>query len=110
MINHSGHSHPATSAARATCRKATNGQEATIDRFLATMERGYCPTPGHWTFYAASRFADYRDGDIRAAAKATIAAFAPSGDEATDRRRIANGYIITTSFEEIRRIALRCAS
>lgn len=106
MINHADHDHPATSAARSACRKAaTNAatqEAADIARFISIM--------GDWTFYAASRFAKCQTKDINEAAKAAIAHFAPSGDEATDRRRIADGWTITTNFNQIRSITLQAAS
>lgn len=112
MLNHASHDHPATSAARAACRKALAKSQATTkrDRLIMVMGQDYCPTPNHWLFYAARRFAGYMDSDINLAAEAVLAHFAPSGDKAADARRLQNGYMITEDPYTIRSITLRCAS
>jgi hypothetical protein len=113
MIDHKDHSHPATSAARAICRRdmASGAAQwaAKIDKLIEVMDGGYCPTPGHWLFYAASRFAGCQTKDIRLSAAATLASFAPYGDP-WDQGRIRNGYTITEDPYTILRMTLHCAS
>lgn len=66
--------------------------------------------PNKWVFYAARRFASYTGSDPIEAAQAVLTHFLPSGDERADARRRANGYTVTTSIHEMRRITLRAAS
>jgi len=113
-IDHTNCDHDRTSAARAICRKAratqVDAKAKAIAELLKVLDEGYTPRPNHWVFYGASHFAQVEVDTPEEAADALLAHFAPSGDEATDARRRANGYIITTDAHEIRRIILRAAS
>lgn len=112
MLNHASHDHPATSAARAACRKALAASQDTTkaERLIMVMDQGFSLRPGQWLYLAARRFAGYQGQDDMEAAKAVLAYFAPSGDEVKDQGRIRNGYIITEDPYTIRSITLRSAS
>jgi len=111
MTTHANCTHPATKAARATCRKnRAAGPSAQVLELIEVLNRGYSPRPNHWVFFAASRFAQIHTDDVFAAAEAVLAYFAPSGDDAQDDRRRRNGYIITQDPYQIRLIAGRAAS
>src|SRR6478752_6389400 len=112
MINHASHNHPATSAARAACRKTlAASQDATKrERLIMVMGEGFQTQPGQWLYYAARRFAGYQGQDDMEAAAAILTFFASSGDEAKDQRRVANGYTITSDPYLIRSITMRAAS
>jgi len=113
MLNHTDCLHPATKAARATCRKATakaaeyRGYD--IDLLLEVFKVDD-DRPTRWVFYAARRFADYQGEDAREAASAILTHFQPSGDEARDDSRRRNGYTITSDPSKMLSITLRAAS
>lgn len=107
--SHTDCTHEATKAARAACRKArAAGPSAEVLELVRLAD-------GDWIlqgslFYAASRFAGVRTDDALEAATAVVAHFAPSGDEAKDARRRANGWIITTDPRYMLTIANRARS
>lgn len=107
---HANCTHPATKADRAACRKAQADGTAQALELIQVFGSGYDPTPGHWVFYAARRFARYEGSDLTEAATAVLAYFLPSGDEAKDDYRRRNGYTITTDLHTMRSITLRSAS
>jgi hypothetical protein len=97
---HQDCTHEATKAARTSCRK---------DRAsgLAAAREALDIITARWALTGASNFTDYKGSDPLEATIALLAYFGPSGDEAQDARRRANGYIITTSAATIRSIILR---
>ena len=109
--------HDSTKSDRAKCRRE-RAQTAQVEaaahaaRLIAANEL-IGVLGANWVTKGAITFADFTYADSQApgadleAALALLAYFAPSGDEDTDRRRRANGYTITTSAYEIRRIILR---
>ena len=104
---HTNCDHEATPAARAKCRKLRKAAaQAHLDAQAAVIDA----LGQEWLFKAASRFGKVRTSDSLEAADAVIAYFFPSGDEDKDARRRANGYTVTTSAYEIRRIVLRSFS
>lgn len=113
-IDHRNCAHEATSKARAACRKARAqaiaSRNTCIDDLIEVFNEGYSPSPNYWVFYAATHFASYTGTDLREAADAILTYFYPSGDEATDERRLRNGYTITESAFHMRQITLRVAS
>lgn len=112
MTDHSTHDHDATPAARAACRKAvaaaSSAHNAARDALIAAFaaKSDY----RNWLSYAAGRFAQVRTEDPIVAAEAVMTYFFPSGDEAYDARRRANGYTVTTDVNLIVHITLRAAS
>lgn len=114
---HSECYHDATKAARAQCRRERAQAEeieaaAQAARLVAANELIEV-LGASWVTKGAITFTDFTYADSQVpeaevpAALALLAYFAPSGDEDYDRRRRANGYTITTSAYEIRRIILR---
>lgn len=109
--------HDATKNERAKCRRE-RAQAAQVEaaeraaRLIAANEL-IVVLGANWVTKGAITFTDFTYADSQApgadleAALALLAYFAPSGDEDHDRRRRANGYTITTSAYEIRRIILR---
>lgn len=105
MTNHTNCEHDRTPAARAACRKARKNLAHIEARIELINVLG-----AEWVLKAAWRFGSLQTTDVVDAADAILGYFAPSGDEARDRGRRANGYIITTSAREIRSIVLRSFS
>lgn len=107
---HANCTHPATKADRLACRKAHQANLTKALDLLAYFDarRDY----NDWVLMGAQRFGNFEGSaqDRTAAALSLLTYFAPSGDEATDARRRANGYTITTSPAEIRSIILRSFS
>lgn len=109
--------HDSTKSERAKCRR-NRAQVAQVEaaeraaRLIAANEL-IGVLGANWVTKGAITFTDFTYADSQApgadleAALALLAYFAPSGDEDHDRRRRANGYTITTSAYEIRRIILR---
>lgn len=109
-ISHANCPHEATRAARAACRKAQNDLLVKAHALLGIFNEGYAPRPDHWVWYAAHHFTDYRGDDRVEAALQVLDYFLPSGNDAWDARRKANGYTITTDIHTMRSITLRSAS
>lgn len=109
-ISHTDCTHEATKAARTACRKARMALRVEAAALIGIFNQGYAPSPDYWVWYAARHFADYRGADLEEAALAVLAYFRPSGNEARDARRKANGYTITTDIHTMRSITLRAAS
>lgn len=110
--SHTDCSHEATKAARAACRKASaakvTAREAVLtDTIAAFAARG---DDLIWLFRAAAAFPEVRTTDRFEAAAAVYDYFAPSGDEAKDRRRRANGYLVTSNPQDMVSATLRRAS
>jgi hypothetical protein len=109
--------HEATKAARTACRRERAAQAqaevATQAARLVAANELIEVLGADWVKKGAITYTDFTYADSQApgadleAALALLAYFAPSGDEDRDRRRRANGYTITTSPYEIRRIILR---
>lgn len=116
MLDHTECAHEATKAARATCRrnraKALDYHNKDIDLLLEVFrsKATYTDRPDQWVWWAARNFTSYKGEDVREAASAILTHFHPSGDEALDNRRKANGYIITTMPHTMLSITLRAAS
>jgi hypothetical protein len=101
--------HEATKAARAACRKAKASAAKAQEGKLADIIAAFA-TRGddlNWLFIAARTFPQVKTDDRFEAAAAVLDYFGPSGDEAQDARRRANGYIVTTDPYEMVRITLR---
>jgi V8-like Glu-specific endopeptidase len=96
---HSNCSHEATPSARATCRKARQARTAEVAAARAIIG-------SDWALTAAHDWTDYKGDDDFEATAAVLAYFAPSGDDRKDARRLADGYIITTSAARIRSLIL----
>lgn len=114
-IDHRNCAHEATSKDRAACRKARAEAAASRTTCIADLievfnEARYIPSPNHWIWYAAQRFAHYEGTDLNEAAAAILDHFYPSGDEAQDARRRANGYLITESAYHMLQTTLHAAS
>ncbi len=106
--SHANCDHDTTKAARATCRKnraqVDTAHEALISSLLDAMpanELGY-----DWVIRGAQGFSNYQGSDRREAAEALLTYFAPTDDEASNARRRANGYLLTTDAYAIRRAIL----
>lgn len=109
--------HDSTKSERAKCRReraqAAQAEAAAHAARLIAANELIEVLGANWVTKGAITFTDFTYADSQApgadveAALALLAYFAPSGDEDADRRRRANGYTITTSAYEIRRIILR---
>lgn len=109
--------HDSTKSDRAKCRReraqAAQAEVAERAARLVAANELIEVLGANWVTKGAITFTDFTYADSQApgadleAALALLAYFAPSGDEDHDRRRRANGYTITTSAYEIRRIILR---
>jgi hypothetical protein len=108
--SHTDCTHPATKAARAACRKARAAIDTEARDLVHFLNQDTFADIDHWVTYAARRFCNLAEGTATDKARAILDYFAPSGDEAQDARRRANGYTITTDFYEIRSIIRLSAS
>ncbi|AWY05220.1 hypothetical protein SEA_MARGARET_40 [Gordonia phage Margaret] len=104
---HANCDHDRTPAARAICRKAQRAVAAKRQADIAEMIR---VVGDRWVFRGASMFTRTHTDDLAVAADALYNYFAPTGDDARDRARRANGYVVTTSAQVIRRTVLYAAS
>ena len=109
-IDHTNCDHEATKVARAACRKARTARTALCAELIEVFNEGSYPTPHHWVWYAARRFAKYEGDDLYEAADSILTHFLPSGDEEKDAYRRRNDYIITEDLHRMRSITLRAAS
>jgi hypothetical protein len=107
---HANCTHPATKADRLACRKAKAAVDTLALDLLKVMTSDFHSNPDHWTFYAASRFAQVHTDDRMIAARAVLDYFLPSGDQARDDNRRRNGYTVTTDLRTMRSITLNAAS
>lgn len=111
MINHANCSHEATPKDRAACRKARAARESrAFDLIRDFNSTSYSPATNYWVFYAANRFAGYQGNVPLEAALAILDYFSPSGDEAKDDRRRANGYLVTDHIPTMLSTTLHAAS
>ena len=110
-IDHRNCDHEATSKDRAACRKARAVRDSrAFDLIRDFNSTSYQPATNYWVFYAANKFAGYQGDIVLEAAHAILDYFSPSGDEAKDNRRRANGYLVTDHIPTMLSTTLHAAS
>lgn len=104
---HQDCTHEATKSARATCRKARAAEAATRAAYLSNVINAFSAKDITWLYRAARSFAQVEVTTDLEAAAAVADYFGPSGNEAQDARRRANGYTVTSDPHLMLSLTLR---